>query len=112
MITYELNGKTYSVKELDFDDVCELESAGVSIMDFKKKPMSVVRAFVSLSVGDLDLAGKEISEHVKNGGTFDDIMKAFSQALEESGFFQALNETQANQKQKSQTKKRASSVKE
>lgn len=91
-----LCGKEYKIPEIDFDTVCELEDAGISLSDIgkpKKKTMSIVRAFVKLATG---LESEEVSalveEHLINGGGFEGIFEEITKALEESRFFQKMAE--------------------
>ena len=102
MTSLKLNGKIYNVSELDFNKICDLEQMGADLFNVRSNVMSTMRAFVALVVGDADLAGQEIQEHIANGGDFTDIATALSDALAESSFFQQM---QAN-KQKD-TKKKA-----
>lgn len=94
MIT--INGKTYQEAELTFNAICELETAGINIMDIRKGGLGILRAYLALcmgSIGAIDLAGEEIQNHIINGGKIDDLGKAFSKSVEESGFFQALSKS-------------------
>ncbi len=94
---FELNGKKYQDIELTFNDICELEANGVDLTNLNQKNMlSALRAIIALRFnGNVALAGNEIEEHIKKGGTFDDLVKIVSTAVEKSGFFQALNNQQA-----------------
>ena len=95
MIT--INGKTYQEAELTFNAICELETAGINIMDIRKGGLSILRAYLALcmgSIGAIDVAGEEIQNHIINGGKIDDLAKAFGKAVEESDFFQALSKSE------------------
>lgn len=92
MRTFTINGKRYNAKPFDFNTVCDLEDYGVALSEMTKKPMSMARAYFALCYnGDKAEAGKEIQEHVKNGGNFNDLYKAMGEEMNESDFFQALN---------------------
>lgn len=90
--TFTINGKRYNAKPFDFNTVCDLEDYGVALSEMTKKPMSMARAYFALCYnGDKDEAGKEIQEHVKNGGNFNDLYKAMGDEMNDSDFFQALS---------------------
>ena len=40
---------------------------------------------------EFEKAGKELEEHVKSGGSLEDIANVMGEMIEESGFFRALN---------------------
>ena len=92
-----INGKDYKEAEIDFNAVCELEDMGIKIFNLKGvSGLKIARAYTALCMGGaemLDVAGSEINNHIINGGKFDVITDAFSKAVKESGFFQALNTT-------------------
>ncbi len=92
---FTINEKRYQAKPFDFNTVCDLEDNGVSLQDMSKKPMSMARAYFALCLnGDKEKAGKEIQEHVMNGGDFNELYTAMGEELNESDFFQALNKKQ------------------
>ena len=92
---FTINEKRYQAKPFDFNTVCDLEDNGVSLQDMSKKPMSMARAYFALCFnGDIEKAGKEIQEHVMNGGDFNELYTAMGEELNESDFFQALNKKQ------------------
>ena len=92
---FTINEKRYQAKPFDFNTVCDLEDNGVSLQDMSKKPMSMARAYFALCLnGDKEKAGKEIQEHVMHGGDFNDLYTAMGEELNESDFFQALNQKQ------------------
>ena len=90
----ELNGKTYDIPEIDFNMVCEIELKGASLLNIESQPFPTIRAIVaSIIKTDVETAGKELGEHIVNGGDMGEVMGTISKALEESGFFQALAKT-------------------
>lgn len=92
---FVINGKRYTAKPFDFNTVCDLEDNGVSLAEMSKKPMSMARAYFALCFnGSKEAAGKEIQEHVKAGGDFNDLYKVMGDEMNESDFFQALNKAQ------------------
>lgn len=94
MKTFKVNGKEYKAKEFSFNLVCDLEDMGVSLEQAENKPMSMVRAYFALCTGKgKEYAGKEMEQHLINGGTFDEIMNVMTDEMEKSDFFRNLNKT-------------------
>lgn len=89
-----LNGKEYKIKDVTFDDMCELEDLGLSLPTIKSKPLTSFRALVSFYCGiSLETATKEIEEHFKNGGNFD-LYVDLVERLTQSGFFRLISAEQ------------------
>lgn len=104
MILKTANGdKEIKVAELDFTNLmCDLEDHDVDVMgllddDTRKnmKIFKVMRALVAVLTGTKDLteAGKTLSEHLKYGGSIDEVMDAFTEAMKTAGFGEAAEET-------------------
>lgn len=92
---FTINGTRYEARKFDFNTVCDLEDNGVSIADLTKKPMSLARAYFALCLnGDKEKAGAEIEAHVKAKGDFNELYNVIGEELNESDFFQALNQNQ------------------
>ena len=92
MRKFKLNGKEYNAKGFTFNTVCELEDCGFSMGDMQRKPMSMVRAYLSICLNtSLEVAGKEMEEHIVSGGNFEEIMKVITEEMNDSDFFQNLN---------------------
>lgn len=108
---FTINGKRYTAKPFDFNTVCDLEDNGVSLQEMSKKPMSMARAYFALCFnGDKERAGNEIQEHVKAGGNFNELYTVMGEEMNDSDFFQALNqrtdeETQTVENEKTQKSK-------
>lgn len=96
--SFTVNGVTYVAKDFSFNTICDLEEMGVALSDFSSKPMSVVRAYLAVCADkDFEFAGSEIQKHVIAGGTFEDMMKIMADKMDESDFFQALqNRTESD----------------
>lgn len=93
-----INGKNYTIPELNFNTMCTLEEMGVSLTDMDKKILSTVRGFLALAMGgDLQKAGKEMEDHLAGGGALEEMMTEINKAVESSGFFQALSKTTQTQ---------------
>lgn len=92
MKTFVLNGKAYPEKEIGFNMICDLERMGLPLDEIEKNPMSMLRYYVSTCIGsNEEYAGKEIENHIINGGDLSDIAGVLSDAMDASGFFQALS---------------------
>lgn len=103
MKTFKINGKTYIAKEFDFNLVCDFEDLGYQMSEISKKPTSAVRAYFALCADmPIDDAGKEIEKHIIAGGSLSAIMKAMSDEMTASDFFQALSATTAKSNQQTQ----------
>lgn len=88
MNTFTLNGNVVVAKKFDFNLVCDLEDMGVSLQESGKKPMAMIRAYIALCLGStVELAGKELEEHLANGGSFEDLYETMSKEMENSDFF-------------------------
>lgn len=85
---FKLNGKEVTAREFDYNLICDMEEVGFSLDDFEEKPFQSLRGYVALCKKcTVEKAGKEISEHVENGGDLEDIMKVMGEQIENSGFF-------------------------
>lgn len=94
----KINGVEYETKDLDFTNIlCDLEDMDIDIMSMntnKMKPFSLCRGIVSVYTGEKDLekCGKLLSEHLKNGGSLDEILDPFTEAMEDAGFGKSAEE--------------------
>lgn len=95
MSTFTINNKTYKAKDVTFNFMCLLEDKNLPIELIDSKPMKVGREYLAYC-GDMssEQAGMEIEQHVISGGNLAPLYNAFTTALEESDFFQALGNTQ------------------
>lgn len=95
MITFVINGKTYNAKPFDFNMICDLEDMNVNLEEFDRKPMSVIRAYFGLCLGNrADEAGRELNQHIISGGKFDELIEIVKAEMTESDFFRHLNKTE------------------
>lgn len=110
-----INGREYTIPEVDFDAVCELEEKGVDLLaaDAKHPKLAItLRGIVAWIMGvDERAASKEIMAHIQNGGNIIEIMNGVTSAMQDSGFFgqkKAANVTQMPQdhKRKNRNKSR------
>ena len=91
MNTFTINGKRYKAPVFDFNTVCDFEEAGISLSEAKNKPMSMIRMYFTLLFdGDKEAAGKELEQHMINGGNFEELTNAMIKEMNESRFFQAI----------------------
>ena len=83
-----INGKTYKAAEFDINFMCDMENMGISLEDIDSKTFNIIRIYVALSMGtDVKTAGKELTEHLKNEGSLDEISNVMSDVMKDSGFF-------------------------
>ena len=95
MKRFEINGKEYIAKAFDFNLMCDIEDMGLSISDMGKKNMSFTRAYFSLCAGQgKEISGKELEQHMINGGSIDDFVSVMNEEMEKSDFFRSLNKTE------------------
>lgn len=88
---YIVNGKSYTLKKIDFSAICLLEELGFSTSELKGKTFSAMRACFAFHSGlDLIKAGEEIEAHIKAKGKLEDIAPFLTSVLE-SDFFQSLS---------------------
>lgn len=111
MNTFTINGKRYNAPKFDFNTVCDIEESGISLAQAKNKPTALLRVYFALALdGDKERAGKELEQHLINGGSFEELTDAMTKEMNESDFFRAAskgadeeNQTGAEEKN---TKKR------
>ena len=107
MILQTANGpKEIKTKELDFTNMmCDLEDYDVDVMGLldsetrsSMKIIKTIRAILAVLIGTKDLteAGKSLTEHLKYGGAMDEIIDAFTEAMETAGFGGGAEETPKN----------------
>lgn len=109
MSTFTVNGTEYKSKEFDFNLICDLEDMGISLEKANEKPMSMVRAYFAFCAGKgKAFAGREMQEHIVNGGSFEEVTKAMSEAMEKSDFFRALQKTAENQTEQTEEQQKNS----
>lgn len=88
-----INDKHYTLPELNFNTMCQLEDMGIALTEMDKKVLTTVRGFLALAMdGDFEKAGKELQLHLDNGGSMNHLLQEINKAVEESGFFQAMNQ--------------------
>lgn len=109
MKSFTVNNKKYVAKDFTYNVVCDLEDYGVSLSDFKAKPMSVIRAYLAVCADrDMDYVGDEIQAHIIAGGNFDEMMNCMSEKMDESDFFRALqSRTEGNPTEGTETQSKA-----
>ena len=88
---FTLNGKEYTMPEMTFDAICELEERGVYLMgmDRSDRRFATMIRGIAAWIMDTDTAtaSRELQEHISNGGNIIDILTAATEAIEDSGFF-------------------------
>ena len=88
-----INGKTYPVPEMSFDAICQLEEAGVNLLNTDKKNPKIATMLRGLVAWIMDVepsvASAEIQAHIESGGNIMEILDAVTGALQSSSFFNA-----------------------
>ena len=95
----KVNGKTYKAAEFDVNFMCDLEDNHIKFEEIKDNMFKLTRMYVAISMDtDVKTAGKEMTEHMKNGGDLEDIYNVMSEMMDESDFFRSKqeNKDQAN----------------
>ena len=91
MSVVTINGKEYTIPEMDFNAVCELEENGVELLNINSrhpKIATTLRGLVAWVMGaDAATASKEISAHIAGGGNIMDIMDPITTEMSRTGFF-------------------------
>jgi hypothetical protein len=102
-----LNGRSYKAAEFDINLICDFEDQGIKLEDISDKMFNVIRLYVAASMNvDVKTAGVAISEHMKNGGTLEEISEAMSAMMDESGSFRSKQKNADSGSQKrTRTKK-------
>lgn len=89
----KINGKEYTERELDFNMVCDLSDMGINLYAEHISMHPLLRAYLAICGGISKAeAGQEIQEHVLAGGDLTELQAAFHTAMDNSGFFKALQE--------------------
>lgn len=84
----KINGRTYKAAEFDLNFICDMEDNGIQLENIDKNMFKLVRMYVALSMDtDVKTAGKEITEHVRNGGALEDISAVMTDMMQDSDFF-------------------------
>lgn len=86
-----LNGQSYNIPEITFEQICRLEENGVYLLNMNRKDRNVatmLRGIVAwIMDAEPEVASAAIQGHLENGGRIDEILVAVREAMEESGFF-------------------------
>lgn len=90
----EIAGRKIFCAELTFGTVRKMRNMGVDFDHLDADPFTLANAYIRISArASEDVADALIQKHIVDGGTLDEIIEAFGQALDESDFFQALAKT-------------------
>lgn len=94
----EINGQSYNIPEVTFEEICRLEENGVYLFSMSKKDRhvaSTLRGLVAWIMNvEPEVASAEIQAHLMNGGDIEGIIVAVREALETSGFFGQARSTE------------------
>lgn len=105
--TFEVNGKKYEAREIEFGEVVEFEDYGVDITNPGKKPISAVVAYFGICSGlDKEDATAEIGKYLENGGDIHNLIALLQEVLNNSPFFRRLQENAEKEAAASKTEKK------
>lgn len=86
----KINGKELKQTEVTFNFICQMEDMGIEI-GADRKTMSMLRGFIAICLDEtVEEAGEDIEKYIIDGGDMKELVKFMTDAMEESGFFQAL----------------------
>ena len=84
-----INEKSYVPAEITFGAACKLERMGLNIFEVGEMPLTMISGYIAITVGcSIDEAVKLMDEHIKKVGDYTEILETFTEAIEESDFFQ------------------------
>ena len=119
MAKFSINGRTYQAKELDFEYLVEMDKAGINVDNITG--LASINLYLSYCSGMTEKqASSEISKHMINGGSLDELTQAFGEMVSESDFFRSImgtnNEEETEEEnpgeEKSKTKRKKTSATE
>lgn len=91
--TFTINGNKYEAREFDFDMVCDFDELGLDLDSMFRKQMASIRVYFSICAGiSKEQAGKELNEHIMNGGKLNELIEVFKDSVMKSDFFRAISE--------------------
>lgn len=95
MKTFELNGKKYTAKPLEFEQIIDLQDEGIDILN--AKGLSSVRGYLMICADvDKATASKMLEDAIIDSGDIENALKgivdAMANAIEESDFFRRIKE--------------------
>ncbi len=89
-MNYKLNEKEYETKEITFKEVVKMEKCGVNFNAIENASFSQAEALISYITGlSKDKVDFEIDEHLKKGGSIEEVFLCFN-VLIESDFFKKV----------------------
>ena len=88
---FTINGNEYEGAKYDYNTHCAFQEYGVTALDIRKKPESVLRAYLAISTGMTpEEAGEEIEKHIIGGGNLEELAIGLIKEMGKSDFFQAI----------------------
>lgn len=93
MSVIKINQKNYEVPELVFAHMTQMEDMGFNVIELFRtnKIFSLATAFTGVVTGlDREDTEELLQQHILGGGNFEDIYKAFTDAMNKSAFFKKL----------------------
>ena len=109
MKTFSINNTVIKARDIDFNMICDFEAEGVSMDQIQNKPLSVMRLYIAFCADTTpEKVGEMIGMHLAKGGSIEEVFKIFSDAVNDSTFFQSITkkaEETAPENQEEDTKK-------
>ncbi len=102
--TFEINGKKYTSIPFTFNILADMEEIGVDIESIVSRPISGIRAYFGIIVGDKEKAGEELEQHIIDFGDISGLVDAFNYEIEQSAFFKAVAKWNTPEPKKPQKK--------
>lgn len=92
--TVTINKNTYTIPEVTFDAICQLEENGVYLLSMgsnERNLATMLRGLVAWIMDtDLQTASREIQAHIMSGGNIGDILEAATDSISDAGFFKQV----------------------
>lgn len=84
----KINKKNFTLPELTFNNICELEKKGTPLSSINDNYMCFLRGYISIAMNcTVEKAGEEIEEFLKSGGSLKELINEMNEQVKESGFF-------------------------
>ena len=90
-MTFTIYGKEYEGAEIGYRELCEMERRfHIQIADLGELQLNSIAAYIGISCKDIIDPYRAAEDFLIENGSFDAIISAMSNAMEESRFFRAI----------------------
>lgn len=98
--TITIDGQTYTLRNIDFEAICDLEELGFQADSLAKKAFGTVRVLLAYAMNtDVDSAGKALQKEISANHNYLQLSETLYRWLTESDFFQSLQAEADEKKQ-------------